>query len=265
MEDDMLREMKFLVALWKANLLATMEFRVSFLTQVIGMMLNNGVYFLFWVIFFDRFDEIRGWGLNEMFVLFGLVACGIGLGAYLFGNALRLSEVIANGELDYYLSLPRPVLLHTLASRGHGSNLGDFIYGILSFLLAGNISFGSLARFVLGSALAAVIFLSFMVIVQSLAFWFGNAQMIGGHAMNAIITFSIYPINLFEGSARFLLFTLIPAAFVGAIPAKMVTQFTWVTLGQLLIGASVFFTLAWLLFYNGLKRYESGSAILNQS
>jgi len=50
------RQLKFLLALWKANLIAAMEYRVSFLTQVIGMILNDGFYFVFWIIFFNRFQ-----------------------------------------------------------------------------------------------------------------------------------------------------------------------------------------------------------------
>ena len=104
------RELTFLLALWKANLLAAMEYRAAFLSQVIGMILNNGIYFIFWVIFFDRFQEVRGWSLDEMFLLFGIVASGFGLGVYLFGNVTLLADVIASGRLDYYLSLPRPAL-----------------------------------------------------------------------------------------------------------------------------------------------------------
>ena len=72
------REFIFLLALWKANLLAAMEYRVAFLSQVVGMILNNALYFIFWVLFFDRFQEVRGWGLDEMLLLFGLVATGLG-------------------------------------------------------------------------------------------------------------------------------------------------------------------------------------------
>ena len=56
----MRRELIFLMALWKANLLAAMEYRVAFISQVVGMMLNNAIYFIFWIIFFDRFQEIQG-------------------------------------------------------------------------------------------------------------------------------------------------------------------------------------------------------------
>jgi ABC-2 type transport system permease protein len=257
----MRRELIFLLALWKANLLAAMEYRVPFISQIIGMMLNNAIYFIFWVIFFDRFKEIRGWDLTEMFLLFGIVATGFGLGVYLFGNVVQLTEVITSGRLDYYLSLPRPVLLHVLASSSIPSGLGDLLYGLLSFGLAGQYTPGAIFRFGLGSLLAMVVLLSFLILVQSLAFWLGNTALLSQHADNAILTFSLYPITLFDGTAKFILFTLIPAAFVGAVPAEFVRTFNWVTLAQLLGGALVFLGLAILAFQQGLRRYESGSAI----
>jgi len=255
------KEIKFLLALWKANLIAAMEYRASFIFQVLGMMLNNAAYFVFWIIFFDRFEQVRGWSLTEMFLLFGVVATAFGAGAYLFGNALRLAEVIAEGQLDYYLSLPRPVLLHTLASRSITSGMGDFLYGIISFIIAGQYSLDAMGRFVVGVVFAITVFVSFFVLVQSLAFWMGNATMLASQAQNAIITFAIYPITLFDGTAKFFLFTLVPAAFIGAIPAEFIRAFTWENL-VLLVGAALsFLALAILAFHRGLRRYESGSAI----
>ncbi len=257
----MRRELTFLLALWKANLLAAMEYRAAFISQVAGMMLNNAVYFIFWIVFFGRFQQVRGWGLNEMLLLFGVVAAGFGLGVYLFGNALTLADVIANGELDYYLSLPRPVLLHVLASRSRVSGLGDLTYGLLSFAAAGHWAPDAIARFAAGTLLSMVVFLSFLVLVQSLSFWLGNSTLLTTQALNAIMTFSLYPINLFDGTAKFLLFTIIPAAFIGAVPAEFVRAFAWSKLAQLLGATLVLLGLAVGLFHRGLRRYESGSAI----
>jgi ABC-2 type transport system permease protein len=257
----MRRELTFLLALWKANLLSAMEYRVAFVSQVVGMMLNNAVYFLFWVLFFDRFQQVRGWGLNEMLILFGVVAAGFGLGVYLFGNALTLADVIAGGRLDYYLSLPRPVLLHALASRSIVSGLGDAVYGLISFALAGHYAPDAVGRFVLGALLSATIFLSFLVLTQSLAFYLGNATQLSAQATQAIIAFSLYPITLFDGTAKLLLFTVLPAAFMGAVPAEFVREFTWSALAQLLAAALAFLSLALTVFHRGLRRYESGSAI----
>jgi ABC-2 type transport system permease protein len=257
----MRRELSFLLALWKANLLAAMEYRLPFIFQVIGMMLNNAIYFLFWIIFFDRFKDIRGWALTDMFLLFGIVAAGFGLGTYLFGNVLQLTEVITGGRLDYYLSLPRPVLLHVLASGSIPSGLGDVLYGLISFGMAGQYTPGAFLRFGVGTLLAMIVFLSFLILVQSLAFWLGNTTLLTQQATNAILTFSLYPITLFDGTAKFILFTIIPAAFVGAVPAEFVRTFNWITLAQLLGSALVFLVLALLAFHRGLRHYESGSAI----
>lgn len=255
------RELRFLMALWTANLQAAMEYRAAFLAQVFGMILNNATYFVFWVIFFDRFTEVGGWNLSDMFVLFGIAAAGFGLGVFLFGNMLNLSDIIAKGQLDYYLSLPRPVLLHVVASRSVPSGLGDFTYGIGSFLVAQQFSTGAIARFLIGVVLAMIVFLSFMVLVHSLTFFIGNAAMLSQQFFTALITFALYPINLFEGSAKVILFLLIPAAFIGSVPADYVKTASWSSLLQLLAAASSLLCLALFVFHRGLRRYESGSAI----
>jgi ABC-2 type transport system permease protein len=256
-----MREIKFLLAIWKANLLSVMEYRVSFLSQVIGMMLNNGIYFLVWVIFFDRFKEIRGWGITDMYVTFGVTASAFGLVSLFFGNAFTLGDIITKGRLDYYLSLPRPVLLHAAASRSVASGMGDLTYGFLSFIASGIFTIDGLLRFILAILLSASVFVAFLLIVQSLAFWLGSTSYFSGIALNAMITFAIYPISLFGTGARLILFTLIPAALMGAVPASFVRSFDWGTLAQLALGAVVFITLAVVIFYTGLRRYESGSAI----
>ncbi|MBX3014217.1 MAG: ABC-2 family transporter protein [Caldilineaceae bacterium] len=258
------RELQFLLAIWQANLLAAMEYRVAFLSQVIGMMLNNAIYFVFWILFFDRFQAVQGWALNDMLLLFGVVATGFGAAVYLFGNVTALAETIASGRLDYYLSLPRPVLLHVLASGSIPAGMGDFTYGLFSFLAAGHYSVDAIARFIFGALIAMVLFIAVLVIVHSAAFWLGHADGLAAQTFNALITFSLYPITMFDGVARFLLFTIFPAAFIGAIPAEFIRAFSWAQFGQLLLAATIFLTLAVVIFQRGLQRYESGSAIQTQ-
>lgn len=260
----MRRELRFLVALWQANLQAAMEFRAAFLTQVAGMIVNNGLYFLFWVVFFERFEHVAGYGLRDVAMLYGVAAAGVGLAVYLFGNAVGLAEVISGGRLDYYLALPRPALLHALASKSAASGLGDFSYGLITFLVVGPHTPGAAARFVVAVLCAGAVFVGFMVLVNSLAFWTGGASQVSGQAFMAVITFAIYPVTLFDGSARLLLFTLMPAALIGSVPAAFVRGFGWPELGLLAAGAAAFLGLAIFVFGRGLRRYESGSAITNQ-
>jgi ABC-2 type transport system permease protein len=255
------REIVFLLAVWKANLQSAIEYRAAFIAQVLGMMLNDAFYFVFWIIFFDQFKEIRGWVLNDMFLVFGITATSFGLTAIFFGNAFFLSTIITGGRLDYYLSLPRPVLLHTLASRTIANGIGDLSYGIISFLLSGYFSIKGLAWFGIGVILASTVFLAFLIIAHSLTFWLGNAQALAGLLMNAILTFALYPITLFNGPAKFILFSLIPAALVGSLPASLIRELNWQNFLILVAGAFCLLGLAIFVFHRGLRRYESGSAI----
>ena len=256
-----MKELKFLLAVWKANLLSVMEYRVSFIMQALGMMLNDFMYFAIWIIFFDRFKEVRGWGIGDMYITYGVLASAFGLVALLFGNAFNLSEIINKGRLDYYLSFPRPVLLHAVSSRMISSGMGDFTYGFISYALSGYYTWDGFLRFILATLLAATVFAAFLILVQSLSFWLGMMTNLTSLMLNAMITFGIYPTTLFDGYAKLILFTLIPAAFMGAVPAEFIRAFTWQSLAELLLGAIVFLFLAVTIFRLGLKRYESGSAI----
>lgn len=256
-----MKEIKFLLAVWKANLQSSMEYRAAFLSQVIGMMVNNFIYFAIWIIFFDRFKDVRGWGINDMYLTFGVLASSFGLVSLLFGNAFNLSDIISKGRLDYYLSFPRPVLLHTVSSRMIASGMGDFTYGFVSYALSGYFTWDGLARFVLATLLAAVVFAAFLILIQSLAFWLGIMSNLSALALNALLTFGIYPITLFDNYAKLILFTIIPAALMGAVPAEFIRTFTWQSLAELLVGAMIFLLIAIGVFRLGLKRYESGSAI----
>jgi ABC-2 type transport system permease protein len=238
-----------------------MEFRAAFFTQVIFMMINNGVYFLFWVMYFDKFNEVRGWDLRAMSLLFGIAATSWGIGSFFFGNFISLAEVIVGGRLDYYLSLPRPVLLHVLASKSIGSGMGDLIYGIGSFILSGYFTLDGTLRFLLSVTAGVCIFIGFLVIVQSLSFWLGNTVALSQFALSALLTFSLYPSAFFDATTKFILLTLLPAALIGTIPAEFVREFSWQNAIQMVSGSLIFLLLSIFIFRLGLKRYESGSAI----
>jgi ABC-2 type transport system permease protein len=190
-----------------------------------------------------------------------VTATSWGIGSFFFGNFLNLAEIIAQGRLDYYLSLPRPVLLHVLASRSIGSGMGDLIYGIGSFVLSGHVTFDGFLRYLIGTIVGVCIFVGFLVIVQSLSFWLGNTVALSQFALSALLTFSLYPSALFDQTTKLILLTLLPAALIGTIPAEFIREFSWQSLLELLSGAVIFLFLSIFVFRKGLQRYESGSAI----
>lgn len=255
-------ELSFLKALVSVNLASAMEYRVSFISQIVGMFINNGIYFLFWLIFFNRFGGVRGYELQDVFLLFALVALGYGLAFMFAGNTGPfLAQIIAQGRLDYYLVFPRNLLLHVIFSRMSVSTIGDLSFGLVAYLFTGRVNLTQFGLFLLAGCLSALVLAAFNVIAGSLAFYMGNAQYASEQMANAVLTFSLYPNTLFSGLARLIMYTVLPAAFVGAVPVDIVRQGSLRLLPGLVLATVVLWMIAIALFYVGLRRYESGSAL----
>jgi ABC-2 type transport system permease protein len=244
------------------NLASAMEYRASFISQILGMFLNNGIYFIFWLIFFDRFGTVRGYNIGEIYLLFAIVAFSFGL-AHMFAanTGANLAYLIAQGRLDYYLVFPRNLLLHVVFSRMSVSTIGDVSFGLIAYLFTGRFHPLEIALFFLTSLFAAAIMAAFAIIAGSLAFYLGNAQYASQQMTQSMVTFALYPNTLFSGLARLILYTLIPAGFVGAVPVNIIRGRDLTLLLALIGAALVMWGIATTLFYASLRRYESGSAI----
>ena len=56
----------------KMNVLSAMEYRVSFIMQIVGMIVNDIGLIALWFIFFEKFPEIRGWTFQDTAALFAI-------------------------------------------------------------------------------------------------------------------------------------------------------------------------------------------------
>ncbi len=241
------------------NLQAGMEYRVSFLTQVLGMILNNSAFIVFWLILFDSLRDIQGYGFADVMFLWALSAAGYGLAGICFGNASSLSRSIYTGELDVYLLQPKPILLSFLASRMSISAWGDLAYGVVLYGFTQPIAPGPIALFVLFSVLFAAVLAALRVLYHSLTFFLGNAEDFAATAADLVLAFCLYPGSIFDGPSMLLLHTLVPAALVAWIPIQLFRSFDPVRM-LILVGADAAIVAAALvLFCLGLRHYESGS------
>jgi len=243
------------------NLMSAMAYRGAFLLQVLGMALNDAMLLFFWWVLFTRLPTLRGWDLAQVMNLYGIVAFGFGLATVVCGNAFLLARVVVRGDLDYYLALPADPLIHLLVSRMSLPSWGDVVFGLIVFLIAAPGRWAQLPLFLLTGLLVGLIFVAFSVLVGSLAFWVGNADNLAAQAINAMLTFSLYPIEIFPGAIQWLLYTLIPAALVGSLPAGLLSDFSWSRLGLLAAFTAGIVLAARAVFYHGLRRYESGNLV----
>ncbi len=243
------------------NLMAAMAYRGAFFLQVIGMLLNDLMLLFFWWILFSQLPTLRGWTFTEVVTLYALVAVGFGMAHVVCGNAFRLAQVITSGDLDYYLALPADPLVHVLVSRSSLPAWGDVLFGLAVFLATAPGRWGSLPLFLLLGVLSGLIFTAFGALTGSLAFWVGNADNLATQTINALVTFGLYPAEIFPGAVQLLLYTFIPAAFIGSVPAGLLSDFNLERLGILVAFTAGIMLLARFVFQRGLRRYESGNLV----
>lgn len=254
---------RFLWDYVKANFLVALEYRATFVMQIFGMMLNDAMWVGFWWIYFTRFQVLQGgWRYEDVLGLWAVTGVAFGICVGFFGNALYMAEIISQGRLDYYLTLPKNVLLHVLVSRMDITGWGDLLFGMGVFALFLSPSPERVALFLALSVCGAVVFLAVNIIWQSLAFWLGNAEGLAAQMWQALITFSTYPSPLFRGLVKAVLFTALPAAFLAHIPVELLRELDPLWLAGEIAFAVGSLTLAIFVFYRGLRRYESGNLMV---
>src|SRR6185295_16054634 len=191
--------------------------------------------------------------------LFGIVAASVGLTVTVAGGVRHLGVFIDDGELDTLMAQPQPVLVHALLMRSQPAGFGDFVSGLIFIAWSGQVSWQSLPVVAAAVTASAIVFLATGVVFFSLAFWLGKVDSVARQLWDLLITFSLYPEPLFGGMLRLALFTVLPAGFVGYLPARIVQRASAADAMLLTAGASAYLALAVLVFDRGLRRYGSGS------
>ncbi|MFD0715170.1 ABC transporter permease [Paenibacillus sp. GCM10027626] len=262
MEGSKHRIFPFLCACWKVNLASALEYRMSFFLMAGMMFINNLMWLFFWSLFFQRFPVVNGWELTDVMMLWAVSAGGFGWVSIFFGNFSRLAELIANGQLDVYLSQPKPVLLHLLVSRMSLTAIGDFLFAIAIYCWVGEHTVRGMALFALSLFISGLLFLSVMVLVGSLSFFVGNAEGVVQQTFNSFVALTTYPASIFKGWAKIILFTVFPAGLISSLPIGLLREFDPVFTAAAIGGTLLFFAGAMWLFHLGLRRYASGNAML---
>jgi ABC-2 type transport system permease protein len=251
--------MRVALATWRLALADGIANPGSFLLQLLFMIANDVVWVIFWILFFNRVGHVRGWSLGDMFVLYSVIMLVAGTTLGLLANSRRIGQLVADGGLDEALVLPVTPLAFILARRIDPANAGDAVFGLVFFFLASHPSPERVLLF-LGAAVAGTtVLVSFLVICGSLTFFVGGRGEQADLGLNALVLFASYPLDLFGGATKVILFTIIPAAFVSGLPVSLVRHFDPGTAMAVMAVTALMAALAGITFTLGLRRYASGS------
>lgn len=239
-----------------------MQYKKAFFLQVGGMLLNNSAFIFFWLVLYNKFKisfTQNNIGFKEIMLLWAIASSGFGIAMAIFGGARELSSMIYKGIIDVYLIYPKNPLIMIILSRSSISAWGDILYGYIIFLIFVSTNIISLLIFTFFIILSGIALSSILIILNSLSFYLGNTENLSHQIFNSLIMFATYPENIFSPFVKFLLFTVLPVGFYVYLPVKLINHFDLKIFLFLLSGDIITTILAFFLFFNGLKKYESGN------
>ena len=245
----------------KYALMREMINKVSFLSKIIFMILNNSCMLVQWVILFSLREDMGGYSFKQVLLLWGMAAGVYGVSHFFFKKCFVLSETINNGKLDVYLVQPKNILLSAITSDVEVSALGDILYALIVYFIYGFTPVGFIL-YLFFMITGGIILTAISVILHSASFWIRNADMIADVGNSLMINFATYPDGIFKGLTKWLLFTLVPVGISSYIPVKVIIGYNPYLI-FINIGVCIFLvTMAYIIFYKGLKRYSSSNLMV---
>ena len=253
---------KFILLSFKYNLKSALEYKKSFLIQVIFMIINNLFFLIYWVVVFSLNNgNLNGIVFKDILLLWAIPNGAWGISNFLFGGLREIDRLIITGGLDTYLLQPKNLIISIALSNCRFSSFGDLVYGLVMGIIAseGLVEFFEIVLFMI---IGAIVMMGCFIIVRSFSIWLGDMENIASVYENSLlITLSTYPFNIFGNFMKIIMFTIVPTAYIAHLPIKIIKNFDFKLL-VLVIGISIFIiTFSILFFYSILKKYESGNNI----
>lgn len=247
----------------KYGIIRKLTNKVTFIMDVLFMILNNASFIIQWAVLYSLKDNIGGYTFKQVLLLWGIAAGTYGFAHFFFKMAFGISDIITNGKLDAYLVQPKNTLISVITSDIEVSALGDLIYGFIVLLIYGT-TIPKTLLFILFSICGGILIVSVAVILGSLSFWIGKSDIIADTINDLMNIFATYPEGIFKGLTKIILFTIIPVGFTTYFPVRVLTEFS-LTQTIVIIGVTALSVLiSFIIFYKGLKRYSSSNLMISK-
>jgi len=253
------KTLRFFLSLLHMSIRASINVRGVFLLEAALMGANNLIFLFMWWVFFRQFKQISGWTMTDMIALNAIGMGAYGLRQICFGGVKQISRIILHGDLDSFMTQPKNLLIHLACSKSVSKGWGHLITTAILIFLGQLTTISSILLILIGIICGCLVFTSIGIIAHSLVFWFGSIEKVSKNYCDSLFLFALYPTNIYSGMLQVVMFTLIPAGVIGYMPVELLRSFSWLKLVMLLGSSIGFFCLAFIVFYEGLKRYESGN------
>lgn len=221
---DILADLSLYLHLTAADVRAQMQYKASFLINVVGSFFSLLLEFAVILVLFGRFPQMAGWSVGEVAFLYGLASMSFGLAEMVSGGFDRFSTLIVQGTFDQIMVRPVDPFVQLFSREFQLRRLGRIAQGLAAFLVANwlvGIYWTAPKLIYLPVVLAsgAVLFASIFIIGATLCFWTVQSIEIVNVFTNGGTEMASYPMDIYADWFRRFFIFVIPLAFVTYFPA----------------------------------------------
>jgi ABC-2 type transport system permease protein len=206
-----------------ARIRGQMQYRASFLLDVVSRFLVNGLELAAIFILFNRFTSIGEWRVGDVAFLYGLVTVSFALHEVVAQSFEDFTFTIRQGEFDRILLRPVTPLVQVLASDFQLKRIGRMLTGVLALALALPRTqivwtLGKLLYLPIVVISGIVLFAAIDLIGGTLCFWTVERSEVVNVFTYGGVFMSSYPMSIYQAWMRRTFTFLIPIAFVAYYP-----------------------------------------------
>ncbi|MEZ8656723.1 ABC transporter permease [Vibrio splendidus] len=212
----------FRMARYRAE--AVLQYRVDFIIGMLGVLLQQVVTVLTITIIMNGVPSLYGFSKYEIFLIMGITQLVRGIDmAYNDYIWVEAFGGFSGGSLLEYMTKPRPIYFQIICKRLNVQGIGTMLVG-LSLILVSikklQIEWGGIDSLLLFGFIiqALTILFSIKLITSSFALWFGRSGQLM-QIVHELLSFVVYPINIFPLALQTLLTTFIPFALIAYVPS----------------------------------------------
>jgi viologen exporter family transport system permease protein len=210
-----------------ARVRSQLQYRTSFVLEIVGVVLITFLDFLAILVIFDNVPQLAGWSVQEVALLYGISGLAFALADLAVGHLDLMPQLIREGNFDLVLIRPRGSLFQVLASDFRLRQLGRIVQAsaVLAYAVTALEVNWTAQRIgvLVGAVLSgAAIFCAVWVAAITIVFWAVEGRESVEVFTGAGNFVSQYPIDVYGAWLRRFFVFVVPAAFVAYFPALFI-------------------------------------------
>ena len=222
----MLSAVRLIPFLLQMNLKARMEYRADFWINGIAQIITYSSSIAVLWILVNRFGDLAGWTFPDLAFLFAFHMLGYSIGASMSFVQMRdLEEQVRLGTFDVLMTKPMSTWVFIVFSRFNLGYTAHVILGVAVMawaLMTAEIdwSIGWVLYFIASMLSAALVTGAIMTAIGTTALIWTRSN----HLYSLYFGFwelSRYPLEIFPAGIQWVMLTIVPMAFMAAVPCAV--------------------------------------------